>query len=115
MEKGAGPGAGPGCGVGTKVVGAGSVDTPGAGGTVVRGNLAEKRGSSGNRVGGGAIGGKGDGVQGSRPCTLTGVGYERRGVGTGVGGILVLGSSGRRNSELKKALGSNGPGQLVRA
>lgn len=101
--------------MGTKVVGAGSVDTPGVGGTAVKGNLAEKRGSSDNKAGGGAIVGKGDGVQGSKPCTLTGPGYGRRGVGTGAGGILVFGSSGRRNSELGKVLGSKGPEQLLRA
>lgn len=82
---------------------------------MVKGNLAEKRGSSGNRAGGGAIVGKGGGVQGSKPCALAGVGYGRRGVGTGAGGILVFGSSGRRKSELKKVLGSKGPGQLFRA
>lgn len=82
---------------------------------MVKGNLAEKRGSSDNKAGGGAIVGKGDGVQGSKPCTLTGPGYGRRGVGTGAGGILVFGSSGRRNSELGKVLGSKGPEQLFRA
>lgn len=40
MGKGAGPG--PGCGVDGKAVGAGNVDTPGAGGTVEKGNLGEK-------------------------------------------------------------------------
>lgn len=96
-------------------MGAGSVDTPGAGGAEVNGNLAERRDSSGNKEGGGAIVGKGEGVQGSKPCTLTGVGNGRRGVGPGAGGILVLGSSGRRNSELRKGLGSKGPEQLFRA
>lgn len=81
----------------------------------MKGNLAEKRGSSGNKVGGGATVGKGEGVQDSKPCTLTGVGYGRRGAGTGAGGILVLGSSGRRNSGLRKELGSKGPEQLFRA
>lgn len=80
-----------------------------------KGNLAEKRGSSGNKVGGGAIVEKGGGGRGSRLCILTGVGYGRKGVGTGVVGILVLESSGRRNSEPKKVLGSKGPGQLFRA
>lgn len=81
---------------------------------MVNGSLAEKKGSSGNKVGGGAVVGKGAGVQGSKPCALTGVGYGRRGVGTGAGGILVFGSSGRRKSELKKEPGSKGPGQLFR-
>lgn len=81
----------------------------------MNGNLAERRDSSGNKEGGGAIVGKGEGVQGSKPCTLTGVGNGRRGVGPGAGGILVLGSSGRRNSELRKGLGSKGPEQLFRA
>lgn len=82
---------------------------------MVKGNLAGKRGSSGNKVGGGSTVEKGGGVHGSKPCALTGVGYGRRGVGTGAGGILVLGSSGRRKSELRKVLWSKGSGQLFRA
>jgi hypothetical protein len=81
---------------------------------VGKGNLAEKRGSSGTKAGGGAMGGKEDGVQGSG-SPLVGVGYGRRGRGGGGGGSLSLEPSGRRKSELRKALESMGPGQLLRA
>lgn len=99
MGKRAGPG--PGCRVGGKAVGADSGDTPGAGGTAGKANLGEKRGSSCIRVGGGAMGGKGGGGQGSRPSPLAGLGYWRRGGGAGVGGSLGLGSPGRRKSEFR--------------
>lgn len=115
MGKGAGAGPGPGWGVGGKAVGAGSGDTPGAGGTVEKGNLGEKRGSSCSKAGGGAMGGKAGGGQGSRPGPLGRAGYWKRGGGAGGGGSLGLGSSGRRKSEFRKALESRVPGQLLRA
>lgn len=98
----------------------GSEDRPGAGGTggaVGKGNLGEKTGSSCNRAavttGEGVRAEKGAGVQGSRPCTLARLGHWRRGEVAGWGGSLGLESSGRRKSELRKALGSKG--QLLRA
>ena len=115
MGKGAGAGPGPSRGVGAKAVGADGGDTPGAGGTGGKENLGEKRGSSCSIAGSGATGGKGGGAQGSRPSPLAGLGYWRRGGRAGVGGSLGLGSSGRRKSELRKALESRGPGQLLRA
>lgn len=103
------------CGVGGKVVGAGSGDPPDAGETVGKENLGEKRGSSCSTAGGGAMGGKRGRGQGSRPGPLAGAGYWRRGGGVGQGGSLGLGSSERRKSELRKALESREPGQLLRA
>lgn len=96
-------------------MGADSGDTPGAVGMVGKENLGEKRGSSCSKAGGGATGGKRGGRQGSRPGPLAGAEYWRRGGGAAVGGSLGLGSSGRRKSELRKALESRGPGQLLRA